>query len=80
MLGLAAEEKLLIKKISKEQRKWITTAVEPAPKPIEVNRSLSADVSGFGIRPIMFTKPILLPNCKILFHWLCQFGVNTCVK
>lgn len=28
----------------------------------------------------MSVEPVLLPKCKILFHWLCQFGVSTCVK
>lgn len=53
--------------------------VRPNPKPVEVGTS-SFSSSGFGIRPAASAEPALLPKCKILFHWLCQFGVNTCVK
>lgn len=78
MLGLTAEQKLLINTPTRMKGSGFLPA-RSDPKPVEVGTS-SISSSGFGIRPAASAEPALLPKCKILFHWLCQFGVNTCVK
>lgn len=80
MLGLTTEQKLLINVPTTPRMKGSRfLPARPDPKPVEVGTS-SFSSSGFGIRPAASTESALLPKCKILFHWLCQFGVNRCVK
>lgn len=82
MLGHTREQKLLITTHictppRMKGRGFLPS--RPDPKPIEVSTSFFSS-GGFGIRPAASAEPALLPECKILFHQLCQFGVNTCVK
>lgn len=79
MLGLTAEQKLLITPPPPRMEGSRFLPGRPSPRPVEVGTS-SFSSSGFGIRPAVSSEPALLPKRKILFHWLCQFGVNTCVK